>query len=52
MFITATGPFSSGVPVVVFMRRVNVGLNMWAQVWNNTNGSNVDFFWGAHGYEA
>ena len=52
MFITATGPFSSGVPVEVIMRRVNVGLKMWAQAWNNTNGSNVDFFWGAHGYEA
>ena len=51
MFITATGPFSSGVPVDVKMPRVNVGSKCWAQVWNATNGSNVDFFWGAHGYE-
>ena len=52
MFITATGPFSSGVPVSVIMPRVDVGSKLWVQVWNNTNGSNVDFFWGAHGYAA
>ena len=52
MFITATGPFSSGVPVSVIMPRVDVGSKLWVQVWNNTNGSNVDFFWGAHGYIA
>jgi len=50
MFITATGPFSSGVPVEIMMPRVDIGSKCWAQVWNNTNGSNVDFFWGAHGY--
>lgn len=50
MFITATGPFSSGVPVEVIMPRVDVGSKLWAQVWNATNGSNVDFYWGAHGY--
>lgn len=50
MFITATGPFSSGVPVNVIMPRVDVGSKVWCQVWNATNGSNVDFFWGAHGY--
>ena len=50
MFITATGPFSTGVPVEVGMPRVNVGLKLWVQIWNATNGSNVDFFWGAHGY--
>jgi hypothetical protein len=50
MFVTAGGPFSSGVPVEIIMRRVDVGTKLWAQVWNATNGSNVDFFWGAHGY--
>lgn len=50
MFITATGPFSSGVPVVIGMPRVTVGWKLWVQVWNNTNGSNVDFYWGCHGY--
>lgn len=50
MFITSTGPFSSGVPLSLIMHRVDVGWKLWAQVWNATNGSNVDFFWGAHGY--
>jgi hypothetical protein len=50
MFITATGPFSSGVPVAINMLRVNVGWKCWVQVWNNTNGSNVDLYWGGHGY--
>ena len=50
MFITATGPFSSGVPVELLHIRVAVGSKLWAQVWNNTNGSEVDFFWGTHGY--
>jgi len=50
MFITSGGPFSSGVPVAINMPRVDVGAKAWVQVWNATNGSNVDFFWGAHGY--
>jgi len=50
MFITAAGPFSSGVPAEIKMPRVDVGGKCWAQVWSATNGSNVDFFWGAHGY--
>ena len=51
MFITSTGPFSSGVPANVRMPRVAVGSKLWAQVWNATNSSEVDFYWGAHGYE-
>lgn len=50
MFITNTGPFSSGVPLSILMPRVDVGSKMWAQVWNATNGSNVDFLWGGHSY--
>jgi hypothetical protein len=49
MFVTAGGPFPSGVPVEVMMPRIPVD-RAWAQVWNVTNGSNVDFFWGVHGY--
>jgi len=52
MFITSTGPFSSGVPLAIIMPRVAVGWKVWVQVWNATNGSNVDFFWGSHGYVA
>ncbi len=51
MFITAGGPFSTGVPVEIKMRRVDVGAKLWVQVWNATNGSNVDFYWGMHPYE-
>lgn len=51
MFITSGGPFSTGVPVQFIMRRVDVGSKLWVQVWNATNGSNVDFFWGTHPYE-
>ena len=50
MFITAAGPFLNGVSVPISMRRSDVGCKLWVQVWNATNGSNVDFFWGAHGY--
>ncbi len=50
MFITSTGPFSSGVPLGGQMPRVDVGTKLWCQVWNATSGSNVDFFWGCHGY--
>lgn len=50
MFITASGPFLSGGPVDFIMPRITVGWKMWAQVWNATNTSEVDFFWGAHGY--
>lgn len=50
MFITAGGPFSSGVPLQFQMPRVTVGWKLWAQVWNTTNGSNVDFYWGEHPY--
>jgi len=50
MFITSAGPFSSGVPLRFQMPRVDVGSKLWAQVWNATNASNVDFFWGCHPY--
>ena len=50
MFVTAGGPFSSGAPVNLQMPRGTVGEKLWAQVWNATNSSEVDFFYGVHGY--
>jgi len=52
MFITATGPFLSGVEVPIRMPPLTVGTKLWAQVWSATNLSNVDFYWKAHGYPA
>lgn len=52
MFITSGGPFGSGTPLAFQMPRVDVGAKLWAQVWNATNASNVDFFWGCHPYVA
>ena len=37
-------------PVDVIMRRVDVGVKLWAQAWNDTNGEVLSFYWGAHGY--
>lgn len=52
MFVTAVvGPFGGGVPVNITARRVDVGTKLWAQVWSATDTSEVDFFWGTHGYE-
>jgi len=39
-------------PADVIMRRTDVGIKMWAQAWNATNGEVMSFFWGAHGYVA
>lgn len=50
MFITAGGPFLSGTSAELQMPRGTVGEKLWCQVWNATNGSNVDFFYGVHGY--
>lgn len=50
MFLASGGPFDSGTPLAFQMPRVDVGTKLWAQVWNATNGSNVDFFWGEHPY--
>lgn len=51
MFLASGGPFDAGVPAEMIMRRVDVGSKLWVQVWNATNGSNVDFYWGTHPYE-
>ena len=50
MFITASGPFLSGTPVNMMMPRGTIGEKLWAQVWSVTNLSEVDFFYGVHGY--
>jgi len=44
------GNRAGGAPVDVMMPRVNVGEKCWVQVWNDTNGEMLSFFWGAHGY--
>ena len=51
MFVTAVaGPFSTGTPVNLMMPRATVGEKLWAQVWNATDTSEVDFYYGVHGY--
>ena len=50
MFVTASGPFLSGTKVELQMPRGTVGEKLWAQVWSATNLSEVDFFYGVHGY--
>jgi hypothetical protein len=52
MFIASGGPFDAGVPAEIRMPVIPVGWKLWAQVWNATNLSEVDFFWEAHGYPA
>ena len=44
------GNRAGGSPVDVIMRREGVGIKLWVQVWNDTNGEELSFFWGAHGY--
>ena len=50
MFITSGGPFLSGGPVNLMMPRGTVGEKLWCQIWSVTNSSEVDFFYGVHGY--
>lgn len=50
MFITAPGPFASGVPVDIRSPLLSIGIKLWCQIWNATNASTVSFFWNAHGY--
>lgn len=44
------GNLAGGQPADVIMRRVDVGVKLWAQSWNDTNGEVASFFFGAHGY--
>jgi hypothetical protein len=44
------GNRAGGQPVDIIMPILTVGIKMWAQVWNDTNGEVLSFFWGAHGY--
>lgn len=50
MFLASGGPFDGGVPIAFQMPRVDVGAKLWVQVWNATNLSAVDFYWGCHPY--
>lgn len=47
---TVPGNRAGGDPVDIRMPPIALGTKMWAQVWNNTNGEVLEFFWGAHGY--
>ena len=48
----ATNPqIAAGLPVPIMMPRGDVGDYCWAEVWNATNSSEVDFFFGIHEYE-
>ena len=50
IFFAGTGPKSTPVALPVLMKRVAVGEKCWVQVWNATNLSEVDFYFGCHGY--
>lgn len=50
MFMATAGPFNSGVPEEIRMPVLALATLLWVQVWNATNLSEVDFYWGAHGY--
>jgi len=44
------GNKAGGTPANILMCRHAVGVKMWAQAWNDTNGEVLDFFYGCHGY--
>ena len=44
------GNRAGGTPLNFQMPRVDVGAKLWCQVWNDTDGEILSFFWGAHGY--
>jgi len=44
------GNKAGGVPANIIMCRHAVGVKMWAQAWNDTNGEVLQFFYGCHGY--
>jgi len=44
------GNRAGGVPLNFQMMRIDIGVKMWCQVWNDTNLEELSFFWGAHGY--
>jgi len=44
------GNRAGGVPIEIRMPPLPIAYKLWAQVWNDTNGEVMSFFWGAHGY--
>lgn len=44
------GNRAGGYPSDIIMCRHAVGIKMWAQAWNDTDGEVLDFFYGCHGY--
>lgn len=37
-------------PVLIKMPHLDIGIKMWAQAWNDTDGEELSFFYQAHGY--
>jgi hypothetical protein len=46
------GNRAGGSSAEIRMPHLDIGTKLWAQVWNETNGEVLSFFWGAHGYPA
>lgn len=44
------GNRAGGAPADIKMCRHAVGVKIWAQAWNDTNGEILQFFYGCHGY--
>jgi len=44
------GNRAGGTSIDVKMIVLPVGIKLWAQAWNDTNGEVISFQWGAHGY--
>jgi len=44
------GNRAGGSPIDVIMRREDIGVKIWAQVWNDTDAEELSFFTGYHGY--
>ena len=44
------GNRAGAIAVTVLMPRLAIGLKLWAQSWNDTDGEVLSFFWESHGY--
>lgn len=50
--IAVPGNRAGGVASNIKMFPLPIGIKLWTQVWNDTNGEVLSFQWGAHGYPA
>lgn len=44
------GNRAGGIPLIIQDTRMDVGVKVWAQAWNDTAGEDLSFFWGCHPY--